>query len=82
MDVKEFDVLLSKYSTRPDTIIMHPKIWSGYWDIKPYPKVIRKTFRYIGRKLHNKYLYWVGLPLFWVTGIKHYLGEYSAISNY
>ncbi len=69
-DAKVFDKFLSEASVSPEWIIVHPKIYNGYWSIKAYPTWFRRLFRILGRKLHNKYLYWIGLPIYWETGLR------------
>ena len=70
MRIEDFDRFLSESNTPPEWIIMHPSVWSGFWSIKPIPKPIKRVFRFLGRKLKNRHMYWIGLPLFWVDGMK------------
>jgi hypothetical protein len=66
----EFDRFLSDGSAKPKWVYMSPWIWNGYWAIKPINPFVRFMGRRLGRLLHNKYIYWVGLPLYWVGGFK------------
>lgn len=70
--LREVTNIEGNISPREYYLPIHPKVWNGYWNIMPYPAWIRVIFKYLGRKLHNKYLYWVGLPLYWVKGLKEY----------
>jgi hypothetical protein len=70
MNMQELDKHLSELSVRPNVVVVHPSVWNGYWSIKNYHPFIRNVFRWLGRKSHNKYLYWVGLPMEWNEGLK------------
>ena len=53
---------------RPENmmVVLHPLIWNGYW----YFGRGKPILRWLGRKLHNKYIYWLGRPIRWITGVK------------
>lgn len=72
MNSIDLDKLLSDTTTHPEWIIMNPSVWNGYWDTKSIPSYIRHPFRLLGKLLRNKYLYWIGLPIYWVDGLKLY----------
>jgi hypothetical protein len=69
-DVQEFDRFLSDACTRPDWVIVHPLIWNGHWGIKYNTKPFGKFFRLVGKTTKNKYIYWLGIPIYWVKGWK------------
>jgi hypothetical protein len=73
----EIDKILRELQEPESTwVIMHPKIWNGYWYIdSKIPKIIMNLFRSVGRFFHNKYLYWIGLPIRWEAGMKEYIKQ-------
>jgi hypothetical protein len=55
---------------RPWVVVLHPRLWNGYWEIKNNFRLLRR----LGRLLHNKYVYWLGFQVRWATGLKEILG--------
>jgi hypothetical protein len=47
-------------------VIVHPKIWNGYWFVERHIPFLR----WLGRKLHSRRIYWLGLQIVWVEGMK------------
>jgi hypothetical protein len=72
MNARDFDKFLSEVSTKPGIVILHPSIWNGYWSIHKVPRIASVVFRFLGRKLRSRKLYWIGLPLYWVYGLKEW----------
>lgn len=75
MKVEDFDRFLSENCVKPEYILVHSLIWNGFWAIKRRPRIVSNIFRRIGRKLKSKRIYWIGLPIYWVEGIKIYFPE-------
>ena len=73
--MNEFDRFLSENSNKPELIIMHPSIWNGYWSMKRRPKFVSVLFRFLGRRMKSKRLYWIGLSIYWVEGLKKEFSE-------
>lgn len=48
-----------------------PYVWNGYWFIHEESRFLRR----LGRFLHNKYIYALGLHVEWVRGLKDYAEE-------
>jgi hypothetical protein len=46
--------------------VIHPKIWNGYWSVG---RVV-PFFRWLGRRLHSRRIYWLGFQVQWITGLK------------
>jgi hypothetical protein len=70
----EFDRFLAEDCAQPTWMMVHPKYYNGYWEIKatlPYSWI----FRWVGRKLHSRRIYWLGFQIMWVHGLKEYLGS-------
>jgi hypothetical protein len=63
---KDFDKFLSDSCAKPTHVIMSWWVWNGYWRVKK----TNKFFRWMGRKLHNKYIYWIGFQVVWEPGLK------------
>src|SRR3989337_512617 len=63
--------------------IIHPNIVTGYWRIRHTNPTIARIFCWLGHKLHNKYIYWIGRPFEWLTGLydlpgcEHLKADYS-----
>jgi len=72
---EEFDKFLAKDYQRPEFVFVHPRIWNDHIAIKPIPLFIRKLGRFLGRKFGNKYLYWIGIPVYWEKGLKSVLED-------
>jgi hypothetical protein len=47
---------------------LHPDIWNGYWDIHERSRLLRR----LGRRLHSRRIYWLGLYVKWITGVKEW----------
>lgn len=75
---ESFDRFLSESCVKPKWVYMAPHIWSGYWELKPINPIIKKVFRKLGKLLHNRSIFWAGLPLYWVTGIKEIYPELTS----
>lgn len=50
-------------------LIIAPYIWNGFWYIKERSKLLR----WVGRRLHNKYIYALGLHVEWIGGLKEFI---------
>lgn len=74
-NAKDFDTFLSDNSLRPDHIIMHPSVWNGYWSIAKRPRWVSNFFKRLGRLLGSRKIYWIGMSLYWVDGLKTMLPE-------
>lgn len=70
MNVHQFDKFLSDNREIPTLVFMHPSIWNGYWAIKKRTKFVSSMFRFLGKKLKSRRVYWLGLSLYWVDGLK------------
>lgn len=70
MNAKEFDEFLSENGLKPNQMYVHPLIWNGYWSITKRPKWFSRFFRFLGRRLHSRRLYWIGFSIYWVDGLK------------
>lgn len=63
--------------------IMHPKIANGYWDVQ---RVI-PLFRWLGRKLKSRRIYWLGFQVRWWPGLLEQIenmkwyGSYANLEN-
>lgn len=68
MKEHDFDRFLSENCVNPTFAIMNTNLWNGYWFVKR----TNRFFRWIGRKLKNKYVYWLGFQVVWVSGLKEY----------
>ena len=70
LSAKEMDDFLSKWDMGKDEgsfiSILHPSVWNGYWSIEEKNHFLR----WLGRKLHNKYIYSWGLKVEWIDGLK------------
>jgi hypothetical protein len=76
MNIEEFDRFLAQEGSKPDCIFVSPIIWTGYWGVHSiFPVPIRKLFRKIGRKLHSRYIYWLGFPIYWVVGLEEIISN-------
>jgi hypothetical protein len=64
--IKALDRFLSEASEKSKYVIMNPLVWNGYWTIK----YRNRFFRWLGRKLKSKYIYWIGFQLHWEQGLK------------
>lgn len=80
MNTKEFNKILEQVrqdAMIPGIIVVNTKVWNGYWSIIKRPKLISKIFRWIGRKLKSRKIYWFGLSIFWQEGLKNFFPENS-----
>jgi len=68
----EFDKFLSGACVKPEWIIVHPKIWNGYWYIDG-KSMFSSIYKWLGRKLHSRRIFWLGLRLVWVNGLRYYV---------
>lgn len=69
MNAQEFDELLSENCSQPEWMMVDYYVWNGYWKVNR----TNKFLRWFGRKLHNKYIYWLGLQVKWQIGFGEYL---------
>lgn len=47
-------------------VIVNPEIYNGYW----YVRRSIPFLRWLGRKLHSRRVYWLGLQIEWIQGMK------------
>jgi len=57
--------MVSSSSGNPMQAIISPQIAFGYWSVD---RVI-PFFRWLGRKLHSKHVYWLGFQVRWQAGL-------------
>lgn len=57
-------------NTNPCFAVMDTKIWAGYWYLERVSKARSIFFRWLGRKLHSRRIYWLGFPIHWISGMK------------
>lgn len=66
----DFDRFLSEDAVHPTHVVVSPKIYNGFWYYKYPSNKLSSFIRWVGRKLKNKYIYWLGRPLVWMVGLK------------
>jgi len=65
-DVERAAKSLAEQKSQTYSAVMHPMLWNGFW----YIGRVIPFFRWLGRKLHSRRLYWLGFQVEWVQGIK------------
>ena len=58
--------LRENYVSSEMYVILNPMIYNGYW----YVSRVIPLFRWLGRKLRSRRIYWLGFQLQWVDGMK------------
>lgn len=77
---QDFDKFLSDNSVVPEWVFMHPSVWNGYWSVIKRPRWF-KVFKAIGRIMRNRRVYWLGLSIYWVDGLKTVFPEDAIITE-
>ena len=76
MKAFDFDKLLSGSDSldKPRYVIIHPHLWNGKWRLRYHlANGVSSFIRKLGRTFSNKYIYWLGLPIYWEKGVKDYI---------
>lgn len=63
-------------------MVMHPWLYNGGWWVKRRRwswrnRKFARVFRWLGRKLKSRGIYWLGYPVEWFAGIKNWKIEYD-----
>jgi hypothetical protein len=53
-------------------VVIHPRIWAGYWHLGRVPKPLARFLRWLGHKLNSRHIYWLGFPVRWISGLEEY----------
>lgn len=53
-------------------VVVHPRVWNGYWSIRQRSLFLRR----LGRKIHSRAIYSLGLRVEWITGLKDVLNDF------
>lgn len=79
LDIETFDRILSnidKDGTKEYFVVMNPFVWNGYWNLKyKLPKYLQYFIKYVGKIFHNRHIYWLGFPIYWVKGLRDVIVE-------
>jgi hypothetical protein len=54
----------------PWRVVVAKEIWNGYWYVGQIHPLRSVVFRWLGKTLKSRRLYWIGLPIRWVEGLK------------